>query len=450
MADGLGKLLGTAPTVPNVLDYAQIKRFEEPFAGGRYLRFVLLGVCCLLYWRAYGGALLLWWFAGLMAAQLLHYAALRSLPDAGPRQLMWRILVTQALGSAVFCLPGLYLWTLDTPDARIFSLLFLVAGALNAITLRSHLREPLWIDLGLQSFTVLARVGWVLWQAPGAAESWALVVALMALHLFFVKAVCDLRGTRVQLQARLAEQTERDRQRALTQFTGGVAHDFNNLLTVVLGNMELARLSEAPGERDALMNEAELAARRGAELTNQLLTLSRKAHLSPVSERPERLLGPVHEIAQGLVGPGHRLRLALAPDLPAVFVDPAKFQAALLELICNARDAMPEGGEIVLSAQTAPQQDGGGAVRFGVADSGSGIPGHMLKTVFEPYFTTKPRGRGSGLGLPMVRGFIEQSDGELLLESVNGAGTQVWIDLPARPENLSAPPPGSGRGRDRV
>ena len=100
MADGLGKLLGTAPTVPNVLDYAQIKRFEEPFAGGRYLRFVLLGVCCLLYWRAYGGVLLLWWFAGLMAAQLLHYAALRSLPDAGPRQLMWRILVTQGFGSA--------------------------------------------------------------------------------------------------------------------------------------------------------------------------------------------------------------------------------------------------------------------------------------------------------------------------------------------------------------
>lgn len=449
MADGAGRLPGSLAAPDRSVDYTQIKRFEAPFAEKRYLRHAILGVCCMLFWRAYGSVLLPSWFAVFMLAQLLHSLALHSLPESGPPRLMRRILATQVLNSLLFSVPGLYLWIAGDTQARLFSLLFLTAGGLNAITIRAHLRVPLRIDLAIISASVLIRVGWLLWQAPGAADSWMLAVAMLALLVVFAKGVLDLSAMHAQLQAHVAERTELEQQRMLSRFTGGVAHDFNNLLTVVLGNMELARLSEAPGEREALMTEAERAARRGAELTGRLLTLSRKARLSPVAQSPQRLLETVAETARReLLGPQHRLMLRVAPGLPAVHADPAKLRAVLLELIGNARDAMQSGGEIVLSAAPGPDR-GGQVVRFGVSDGGGGIPPHLRDKVFEPYFTTKPRGQGSGLGLPMVRGFVEQSDGELRLEAQDGAGTRIWLDLPAVPAP-GAGEAGSGQGSARA
>ncbi|MGR3378177.1 sensor histidine kinase [Salipiger abyssi] len=449
MADGAGKLPGTGVAASPPVDYAQIRRFEAPFANRRYLRHVILGLCCLLFWRTYGSALLPLWFAVFMLAQFAYALVLRGLPESGPPLLMWRVLIMQTLNSLLFCLPGLSLWIAGDMQAWLYSLLFLTAGGLNALAMRAHLRAALRIDLAVITGAVLVRVGWLLWQAPYAPDSWMLAVAMLALYGVFMKAAFDLRGMRAQLQAHIAERDARERQRALSQFTGGVAHDFNNLLTVVLGNMELARLSVAPDERDALMTEAERAARRGAELTTQLLALSRNARLSPVAQLPASLLETVAGRARReLLGPWHRVTLRVAPGLRPVYADPEKLHSALLELIGNARDAMPSGGEIVLTAKPCPHGDGS-ALRFGIADEGSGIPEHLRDKVFEPYFTTKPRGQGSGLGLPMVRGFVEQSNGKMTVEPREGGGMQIWLDLPVAQASAAPGSGASGSGEAR-
>ncbi|HYZ23285.1 MAG TPA: PAS domain S-box protein, partial [Rhodopila sp.] len=235
-------------------------------------------------------------------------------------------------------------------------------------------------------------------------------------------------------QERLAQAAKME---ALGRLAGGVAHDFNNVLQAVQGGVALAlnRLHSHPNKVPGYLNIANEAAERGIAVTSRLLTFARRGELSaePIAAAP--LLEDLAQLLRHTLGPSIAVMVEAAADLPALFVDKAQLETVLVNLANNARDAMPSGsGTIRLRAEApaaAPQLAAGRYVRVAVVDDGAGMPPEVLARVSEPFFTTKPRGAGTGLGLAMARGFAEQSGGTLLIESAPGQGTAVYLWLPA-------------------
>ena len=229
--------------------------------------------------------------------------------------------------------------------------------------------------------------------------------------------------------------------------SGGVAHDFNNLLTAILGNAEL--LGEQLQPRRDLVQIAEnigRAADRGAELTQRLLAFGRRQILRPAVIDCNDLLGGVHERLRRTLREDIEIEADFAPDLPVAFADAAQLESAVLNLALNAQDAMAGGGRLTIATSAAsldgryqslhPDALPGDYVAISVTDNGEGIPQHLIPHVFEPFFTTREVGKGSGLGLSMVYGFVRQSDGYVSIDSEAGLGTTVRMYLP-RASDLS-------------
>lgn len=225
---------------------------------------------------------------------------------------------------------------------------------------------------------------------------------------------------------------------AIGQLTGGIAHDFNNLLAVVGSSVDLlaARLHE-PSER-RLLDGIHHAVDRGAALTQQLLSFARKQPLQVEAHNLNSLIGGFESMLRRASNASITFDIDLAAELPAVSVDAARFEAALLNLVVNARDAMPDGGTlrlrtalVALQANEVGTLAAGNYVCVSVRDTGVGMDERTVQRVLEPFFTTKPPGKGTGLGLSQVYGFITQSGGDLHIDSTPGAGTTVAIYLPA-------------------
>ncbi len=228
---------------------------------------------------------------------------------------------------------------------------------------------------------------------------------------------------------------------AVGQLTGGVAHDFNNLLTVILGNLQLVASGLPPGDPSlGFVDSARSAARRGAALTHRLLAFARKQSLQPRVLELGGLVERMDDLLRRTLGEAIEVELRLAERLWKCEVDPAQLENVILNLAINARDAMPGGGRLCietanvdLEEEAARQHDGlepGPYVTLAIEDNGSGMDRDVLEHVFEPFFTTKGLGRGSGLGLSMVYGFVKQSGGSVEIESEPGRGTCVRLFLP--------------------
>jgi signal transduction histidine kinase/CheY-like chemotaxis protein len=250
-------------------------------------------------------------------------------------------------------------------------------------------------------------------------------------------------------RAALARLAQTQRLETVGRLTGGVAHDFNNILTVVIGNSELLLESESLSPADRRLIEITLAAARsGADLVRMLLAYSRQQPLSPVEFDPNALIEEMLDLLVRSLGTQVRIETDLAPDLWGVCADRAQLGSVLLNLAVNARDAMKEGGILNIatgnwrldkkqaSIQRLPHGD---YVSIAVADSGAGMPPEVLERVFEPFFTTKAEGRGNGLGLAMVQGFVRQSGGQVRILSTPGAGTTVQLLLPRAGVQLDLP-----------
>ncbi|SDB73835.1 PAS domain S-box-containing protein [Belnapia rosea] len=265
-----------------------------------------------------------------------------------------------------------------------------------------------------------------------------------------------------------AEETLRQAQKmeAVGQLTGGIAHDFNNMLQGVVGGLEMARrrLAESrAGEVERYLTAAREAAERAAGLTRRLLAFARRQHLDPKPVDPNGLVVGLADLIRRTVGPGVGVELGLRDGAGGVLCDANELESALLNLCINARDAMPEGGQLVIGTEDVrlfvtdlPDKDArpGRYVTISVTDTGTGMPAEVLERVFEPFFTTKPQGQGTGLGLSQVYGFVRQSGGLVRIESTVGQGTTVRLFLPlhehigtAEQPEAMPPPRRTGSGK---
>lgn len=229
---------------------------------------------------------------------------------------------------------------------------------------------------------------------------------------------------------------------AVGQLTGGIAHDFNNLLTGIVGSLDLlqTRLDQGRTENVArYINAAMTSANRAAALTHRLLAFARRQPLIPKSVDANALVFSVEDLLRRTIGEALDLEIVAAPDLWCTLCDPNQLESALLNLAINARDAMPNGGKLLITTANAPIETitaatpalaPGDYISIDVTDTGAGMSPEVMARAFDPFFTTKPIGQGTGLGLSMIYGFARQSNGHVSIDSELGRGTSVKLYLP--------------------
>jgi len=264
-------------------------------------------------------------------------------------------------------------------------------------------------------------------------------------------------------RARLEEQVHRAQtMEAVARLAGGIAHDFNNLLTGILSYSDLILQELRPADPiRADVEQIRDAGQRAATLTRQLLAFSRRQLLQPRVLSPNALVTELELMLGRLAGPAVTLETELDPALGSVLVDPARLEQVLVNLVVNAKEAMPEGGRIRISSanrrdETAPGRGGGAGpqeyVSLWVSDTGIGMDAATQSRIFEPFFTTKQAGRGIGLGLSTVYGIVEQSGGNVTVESVPGQGTTLGIHFPRHegPAETPEPEPPPAGGKETL
>ncbi|MGY4595824.1 signal transduction histidine kinase [Bradyrhizobium sp. GM22.5] len=275
-------------------------------------------------------------------------------------------------------------------------------------------------------------------HAATAIDNAQLLTRLEALNAGLEQRVADEIAERMKAEEQLRQSQKME---AVGQLTGGIAHDFNNMLAVILGSLNLAKRRLGRGEVsiDRFIEGAIDGANRAATLTQRLLAFSRQQPLAPEIVDINKMVGGMSELLERSLGELIRLETVLAAGLWRVKADPAQLESAMINLAVNARDAMPKGGRLTVETSNvsidrkyareyalAPGQ----YVLVAVTDNGTGIPADVLGKVFDPFFTTKVVGRGTGLGLSQVYGFVRQSGGHVKIYSEVDVGTTVKIYLP--------------------
>jgi signal transduction histidine kinase len=244
-----------------------------------------------------------------------------------------------------------------------------------------------------------------------------------------------------EVEAAVAQIRQIQKMDAVGQFTGGIAHDFNNILTVIIGTIEI--MVEAVADRPSLATVAKLideAAVRGANLTERLLAFARRQPLQPRQVDVNALITDSARLLRPALGEQIEIHSMLADDAAPALADPTELTTAILNLALHARDAMPDGGKLTLESRNVYLDEDhagmnsevapGNYVMISVNDSGQGIPANLLDKVFDPFFAIKEGGKGSGLGLSMVYGFVKQSNGHIKIHSEQGHGTTIQLYLP--------------------
>jgi PAS domain S-box-containing protein len=250
---------------------------------------------------------------------------------------------------------------------------------------------------------------------------------------------------------------------AVGQLTGGIAHDFNNLLTGIVGSLDLMKVRLAQGRIDTVeryIDAAMTSANRAAALTHRLLAFARRQPLSPKVVDANQLIASLEDLLRRTIGETIDLKIVAARNLWGTLCDPNQLESGLLNLAINARDAMPDGGRLTIRTANArldgvlmsnPALAPGDYICIDVIDTGVGMTADVATRAFDPFFTTKPLGQGTGLGLSMIYGFVRQSNGHVVIDSVSGRGTSVRIYLPRHDgEAASEPLPAGATDQSRA
>ncbi|MBB3223053.1 hybrid sensor histidine kinase/response regulator [Pseudoduganella umbonata] len=268
--------------------------------------------------------------------------------------------------------------------------------------------------------------------------------------------VTEQRATAESLEQTRNALFQAQKMEAIGQLTGGVAHDFNNLLAVLSSGVDILHAQNPGTTTVRVLDSMRRAIDRGALLTQQLLSFARQQPLSTALHQANALIGSFEQVLRRASGPQVSFIFDLAPRLPSIVVDEARFEATLLNLVVNARDAMPGGGSLALETRNVRLREhevgtlpAGDYVRVTVRDSGTGMTPEVVNRAFEPFFTTKPVGKGTGLGLSQVYGFITQSGGDVQIRTELGKGTAITLFLPAH-ENAAEVDGGPQAHAERV
>jgi CheY-like chemotaxis protein len=262
------------------------------------------------------------------------------------------------------------------------------------------------------------------------------------------------------LAAARVQAAHAERMQVLGQLAGGIAHDFNNVLQAVQGSAALITMRATDAGTVRRFTRMILdATERGASITRRLLAFARRGELRAEPVDPAVLLSGLHDVLRHTLGSPIEVRLCVADDLPSLLVDKGQLETVLVNLATNARDAMPDGGTLTFTATAETREAGiigtselpaGRYVRLSVADTGCGMDEATMARALEPFFSTKPAGQGTGLGLSMAKGFVEQSGGALAIESAPGCGTTVDLWLPAMQQAETPPASPGPRPRRRA
>ena len=316
-------------------------------------------------------------------------------------------------------------------------------GVTRFVAYRQVSPHPVYVAFGLSQATVNAR--WfdnlrLYAQVAASASIFLLFLSLLALRRVRAEQAALVQLRRQSELRRVAEQRllQAQKMESIGQLTGEIAHDFNNLLTIILGNLGLLRKVVTGNERgERLVNGAIQGAERGAALTQRLLAFARRQDLAPRAVDLSALIEGLSGMIEQTAGPASRVTLAMPAGLPTVMVDPQQFEMAVLNLVSNARDSMPDGGGMTIAAAAESLDLGndlalypGRYVCLSVTDTGAGMDESTLARASEPFFTTKDVGKGTGLGVSIVHGLAVQSGGAFRLQSRLGEGTRAEIWLP--------------------
>ncbi|MEL7183501.1 MAG: ATP-binding protein [Pseudomonadota bacterium] len=370
-------------------------------------------------------------FAVYIAVDLAfgYHNRLRSRPNA-PRT--WRVLrllqAHQAVVLLLYSTIPIFLSFSDSVTILMVAGLMIFAQCINVIGLDTRSRDR--AAVAVVSVAVIAQlVVYGIGSHVGISEAEQILLHVIGLlvSIFFLTVARSCVDLHHSLQTRTQQLATAQKGEAMGQLASGVAHDFNNLLTVMRGNLDL--LKEVPAEEESrLLNEVRAATDRGSDLVAQLMDRTTPA----VGQRQDvalpAFLDSFSTFAKRVLPSNVRLHVVAGAPL-TVRLDPAQFEAALLNLVINARDAMPDGGTIQIQAQTDRRGGADGAV-ISVRDTGRGMEADFIAQAARPYVTTKGKGTGTGLGLAMVKTFAEEDGGALSIQSAPGAGTTVRIWLP--------------------
>jgi signal transduction histidine kinase/FixJ family two-component response regulator len=385
---------------------------------------------------------LLYWYSAYVGLIVIEKTAQSQMAGSGKRS---HFIVLLALN---FCLATVYailpatIWIIGDDAYQLAATALLVGATLNTFLVRSRMWQVVLCYMIPNAFVFVAiLIDMYVSRGLGSDVIGAGIVAICVLGYFAVAIQEANRSHRelIQTRERLAHSQKVE---AIGNLTGGVAHDFNNLLNVVSGNLELLRDATDTKDREALIAHALQAVERGAGLTQQMLAFGRRSHLRPQSVEIRVALAELEHMLSRLLPSTVNFVVQCSPKQPFIFVDASAFQTAMITLCINARDAMPRGGDLEITVYEWDRKLR--SVRFrspeasemipdlciSVQDKGPGIPDHLIEQVVEPFFSTKPAGAGTGLGLSMVAGFVAQSGGELLIEQPRAGGTRVRMILP--------------------
>jgi signal transduction histidine kinase len=376
---------------------------------------------------------------GLTPAELYarNVSAIRSLIRLG------NLTVTHLVASAEASRKLAYWRMLEAVSLPI--LILTVTGACVLLVLRRVLK-PLAALTGTVHELADGRRDLVVPELRRPDEMGKLATAIETLRQSAIRAA-EIEDSRQAVEAQLRQAQKME---AMGQLTGGLAHDFNNILGVVIGNIDLLAEDCLTGEGKELAEAALDAAQRGAELTRQLLAFARRQPLAPSRIGLADALGGTTRLLSRTLGEHISLQLKIAADVWPVEIDVAQLESAILNLAVNAKHAMPSGGSLSIEAANVrigsedSALDGelaeGDYVCIAVSDTGSGMTPEVLARVFEPFFSTKESGEGSGLGLSMVHGFVKQSGGHTKIYSEPGRGTTVRLYLPRSTAGAASEP----------
>jgi PAS domain S-box-containing protein len=266
--------------------------------------------------------------------------------------------------------------------------------------------------------------------------------------------ISDEYAQRQTLAAAEEQLRQAQKMEAVGQLTGGIAHDFNNLLATIMSSLELLQRRADAGDLSELpryVATARNSAQRAASLTHRLLAFSRQQSLDPQAVDVNALVTSMEELMHRTLGENIDLQTPLAPGLPAAFTDSNQLESALLNLVINARDAMPDGGKLTIETALVAldeqytsmqsEMEPGDYLQLSVSDTGTGMTPEVIAKAFEPFFTTKPIGKGTGLGLSMIYGYVKQSGGHVAISSEPGMGTTLKLYLLPHPGDTFPAPP---------